>query len=91
MVDSLSGILPDDRPSVHCRGPCSCVVLEQRSALGGAITVILKVPGQVTFTSIAAEDGWVRESNETSDIGGVAVAAGRCHPARTITGVGMTR
>ncbi len=33
-------------------------------------------PVTVTFTSIAAEDGWVRESNETSNVGGASVATG---------------
>ena len=36
-----------------------------------AITVTVLVPPvQVTFTSISTEDGWVRESNENSDVGG---------------------
>ncbi len=34
-----------------------------------AFTVIVKVPVQVTFTSIGGEDGWVRESNESSNVG----------------------
>ncbi len=33
-------------------------------------------PVTVTFTSIGAEDGWVRESNETSNVGGAANSGG---------------
>ena len=33
-------------------------------------------PVTVTFTSIGAEDGWVRESNETSNVGGTANSTG---------------
>lgn len=33
-------------------------------------------PVNVTLTSIAAEDGWVRESSETSNVGGTARATG---------------
>ena len=33
-------------------------------------------PVTVTFTSIGAEDGWVRESNETSNVGGSANSTG---------------
>ena len=34
------------------------------------ITVIVKVPITVTFTSQDAYDGWVREQNETANVGG---------------------
>ncbi len=34
-------------------------------------------PVTVTYTSIAAEDGWTRESNETSDVGGAANSGGK--------------
>ena len=33
-------------------------------------------PVTVTFTSIGSEDGWVRESNETSNVGGTARTTG---------------
>ena len=33
-------------------------------------------PVTVTFTSIAGDDGWVRESNETSNVGGSSSATG---------------
>ena len=43
-----------------------------------AITVdVNPEPVTVTFTSIGAEDGWVRESNETSDVGGTSNSGGR--------------
>ncbi|MCP3961439.1 MAG: DNRLRE domain-containing protein [bacterium] len=53
--------------------------------LGGSdqITVTIDAvsgPVEVTFTSIAAEDGWVRESSENSNVGG----------ARNTTGAGKS-
>ena len=46
-----------------------------------AITVTVQAPPvQVTFTSIADEDGWVRESSESSNVGG----------ARNTTGAGKS-
>ncbi|MEM7586392.1 MAG: Ig-like domain-containing protein, partial [Acidobacteriota bacterium] len=46
-----------------------------------SITLTVKLPPvTVTFTSIGAEDGWVRESNETSNVGG----------ARNNTGAGSS-
>ena len=37
---------------------------------GGVTQVVNSVPTQVTFTSVAAQDGWVLESTETSNVGG---------------------
>lgn len=43
-----------------------------------AVTVIVKVPIQVTFVSVSTEDGWVRESQESSSVGGtVSASAGK--------------
>jgi hypothetical protein len=36
----------------------------------GAPQVVISVPTQVTFTSVAAQDGWVLESGETTNVGG---------------------
>jgi hypothetical protein len=42
-----------------------------------ALTITaVSTPVTVTFTSIGAEDGWVRESNETSNVGGAANSTG---------------
>lgn len=35
-----------------------------------------RVPTEVSFVSIAAEDGWVRESTETSNVGGATGSSG---------------
>ncbi|HSS78611.1 MAG TPA: M14 family zinc carboxypeptidase [Thermoanaerobaculia bacterium] len=37
---------------------------------GNATQVVNAAPTQVTFTSVAAQDGWVLESTETSNVGG---------------------
>jgi len=37
---------------------------------GGVTQTVNSVPTQVTFTSVAAQDGWVLESTETSNVGG---------------------
>jgi hypothetical protein len=37
---------------------------------GSTTQVVNSVPTQVTFTSVAAQDGWVLESTETSNVGG---------------------
>jgi uncharacterized protein (UPF0333 family) len=37
---------------------------------GGVSQVVNSVPTQVTFTSVSAQDGWVLESTETSNVGG---------------------
>jgi len=42
---------------------------------GAAPQVVNSVPTQVTFTSVAAQDGWVLESTETSNVGGSLDAA----------------
>jgi hypothetical protein len=37
---------------------------------GSVTQTVNSVPTQVTFTSVAAQDGWVLESTETSNVGG---------------------
>lgn len=47
---------------------------------GNAVLITMTVSGetaaQVTFPSTAEEDGWIRESGESSNLGGMALSAG---------------
>ena len=56
----------------------TAAVVDGYGAAGSdSITVTIHPPPvTVTFTSIGAEDGWVRESNETSNVGGSANSSG---------------